>query len=502
MLTAYDIFYNNAEQYYREYEKYRYLFGYKKVQDIQKELFDLLIEVFRKSTEEKKRVNLKPYLEAIEGILIPSKDFYTISNNPFTNVLREVEYKQVLHKKDYLKMFEEAECQYIDKECQVDVIVLFSKVKSNEKVDQSEFNQICHLAAIGYSDFSDEDTFEYIFRMIIDHGYVVEKYDYHSIMKRFCMYVCKETGLDPILVNVRNRKKCAADYGPFSLDEIGKNVDNKEINLSTTNLDYEHIMDNINTIFHEISHGHQILQFKKNSHMTLSLIKDLYLREKFGKEFYDENYWNISYEVNARRLSAYRTIEFLKHITKTGASKYKEEYLREIRNAQKNNDRNLKRDDELFYSDIDSLFREYIKEIAEDEKMWSIIGQEYNKNGKRKQIIEFLMKRNMGNKRFYDALIYDHDYTIEEIKDNLFSLRLYMGINAEERKEMTEKLPIKLLEDLNKQIRISGLNSTKYDKKTVELIKRNLKSMAKRSQKFKLVFEDSDSQELEHGKRR
>lgn len=503
MLTAYDIFYNDAEKYYLDYEKNKHLFGYKKLEDIQKELFDLLIDYLKKETSEKKKIIPEKYLEIVKLIVQPSNNPYLITCNPFVDILREVEYKQVISRKEYVKPFEDYECKELYKNEDVDLILLYSKVKSNDLVSLEEFRKICHYVSIGHKDFRDKEAFAYIFRMVIDYNFSVPKYEYHSIMKRFAKLVAHDTGLDPIDIFIRNKENVEGDYGPFSLENVGKNEPRKRITLYTSNLDYKHIMDNINTIFHEVSHGHQIKKLREKSSTSLNMIKDLYLKDKLGK-LYEENYWYLSYEVSARRVSACRTIEFLEQITSSGASKYKKAYLKEIENSRRNNNRTITSEEDVYYSDIDSLFKKYVKEALDDEKLAPILSQEYNKKGKRKSIVEFLLRRNDKNKSFYDSLIYDHEYTLDEIKESLLALKFYIGKNPTERAELQTELPLKLLDSLDRQIYVSGLNKTTYDKKTVDSIRKNLRLMAKNNREFRREYRSSiiNEENMEEMKRR
>jgi len=496
MLTAYDIFYNDAEKYYLDYEKNKHLFGYKKLEDIQKELFDLLIDYLKKETSEKKKIIPEKYLEIVKLIVQPSNNPYLITCNPFVDILREVEYKQIVARKEYVKPFEDYECKELYKNEDVDLILLYSKVKSNDIASLEEFRKICHYVSIGHKDFSDEEAFAYIFRMVIDYNFSVPKYEYHSIMKRFAKLVAHKTGLEPIDIFIRNKENVEGDYGPFSLENVGKNEPRKRITLYTSNLDYKHIMDNINTIFHEVSHGHQIKKLRENSSTSLNMIKDLYLKDKLGK-LYEENYWYLSYEVSARRSAAKRTMDFLRLVTDTGEEKYREEYLKELGTSIKNNKRTVKEEDRILYTDLDELFKSYIGEIVSDEKLWKIVSQEYNEKGDRRSIIEILLKRNKTNKKFYDSLIYGHEYTIEEIESSLFGLQFYFGKNKEEREELKTKLPKKLLNSLDRQIYISGQNKKAYDKEEVERIRKKLQVLAKNNEEFKRLCKSSKTKENE-----
>ena len=109
--------------------------------------------------------------------------------------------------------------------------------------------------------------------------------------------------------------------------------------------------------------------------------------------------------------------------------------------------------------------------------------------------MELLLKRNKTNKKFYDTLIYDHEYTIEEIESSLFGLQFYLGKSKEEREELKTRLPKKLLQSLDRQIHVSGLNKTTYDKEKVERIRRKLKALAKNDAEFKKLCKSSERKE-------
>jgi len=494
MYTAYDILYNDADKYYLDYEKNKHLFGNVKLEVMVENLFDLLVEFVKKEAALKKKINPNQYLSIVLNIIYPTENPYLITNNRLIDILREIEYKQIIKREEYIKPFEEAECKLLDKVDEVSLVLLFSKVDSDEQVSKEEFKKICHLASIGHKDFVREETFSYIFKMIIDNGYPVDTYDYHNIMKRFAKLVAKETGLEPIDVLLRSKEEALGDYGPFSIDTLGTDDAKRRITLYTKNLDTDHILDNINTIFHEIIHGHQIRKITEKSSVSLAMIKDLYLKDKIGKA-YEDNYWYLSYEVNARRKAAHRTMEFLRLVTDTGASKYREEYLREIEHSNKSNKRTIKEEDRVLYTDIDELFKAYIGEIVSDERLWKIVSQEYNEKGDRKSILELLLKRNKTNKKFYDTLIYDHEYTIEEIESSLFGLQFYLGKSKEEREELKTRIPKKLLQSLDRQIHVSGLNKKSYDKEKVEKIRRKLQALAKNDAEFKKLCRTSERKE-------
>lgn len=475
---------------YCNFNNYKDYFAGLSYSDIEKAIFEYLSNDLMKRANAKMNLPIDYYMYCIKRVAKPYNNPTTLTCNSFFKDLKTVCYTSPYNKEGYIAQWELEEFfdtqlyNLTNRNNEARMSELSSMVAKKIYGDSADFDVISHYVSIGYPGFNSQDAYEYIIKGIVDYGYNVNEFEYKSIMEKFASLVAISSGLSScnIVLSSEEEKDTSGSYYPFDINVFGKNewID-KHITLNTNYLTPKCVLDNVQTIFHEVGHGVQTTKPYYGSYETLQFAKDLYLEEQFGEEYYDENYWNVSYEADARRLSAYKTMEFLDSFTEKGTQKYKSEYRKKIRNAKQNNSRNLKEDGQTIYSDIDALFTLFAKDAIDNYEIRNVLLQEYDESGNRRLITEFLENRKNGNKDFFDSLIYKHNYTFEEIKENALALMFYRPESLSEKVEIGSKITFKLLDDLKRDIKIKGLNRIEMEKSKVRKLKEKISLILQQS---------------------
>lgn len=454
--------------------------------EIEKAIFKYLIDDLVARANAKMELPIDYYIACVKRIAQPYNNSATLTCNSLFQTLKTICYSEPYNNLDYISKWELEEFfdtqvqNSNDKNSEMRTSNLQYMMENN--IYDGNFEMISHLVSIGYTGFNTQHAYEYIIKGIVDYGYNVNEYEYQSIMQKFAALVATSSGLTSCSIMLSSEESDAlGSYYPFSLDVFGRNESvRKKITLNTNYLSPANVLDNLQTIFHEVRHGVQATKPYYKSYETLQFAKDLFLEEKFGEEYYEGNYWNISYESDARRISAYTTMRFLETFTDKGKKQYQSNYIKGLNRSKEINSRNLEGSETKFYSDVDGLFQIYAGE-AINSGIRSIILQEYNENGKRRLITEFLENRKTRDKEFYDDLIYKHNYSLEEIKENALALMFYRPGSLVDKVEIGSKITFKLLDDLKKDVHIKGLNKIAIGKSKLKNIKSKINLILQQS---------------------
>ena len=335
--------------------------------------------------------------------------------------------------------------------------------------DYTNYSKISHLVALGHPKFKTQEAFEYVFRGIIDFDLKPENYD--IIIRNFAAEVAKKSNLKHCRVFLENKSTSLGSYLPTGIERFGLNEEiPKAIFLNFDYLSPDNIIDNIQTIFHEVRHGVQVTAPKLNNYETLQIVKDSFLENKYGKEYYDENYWYFSAEVDAERTSMYQTTLFMETFTTKGRGLCEERFRERLKKLKDGTLRLLSGESEEIWASMDTLFNKYSKEALENPKLRPILLQEYKENGKRKLISELLSDRNQDNQELTHSLIFEHTHSMDEIDENLTDL---YAINYEKDSiSRTDGFDIvkKLLNDIEDNLYIDEINKKEIDKDRLEAL--------------------------------
>jgi len=335
--------------------------------------------------------------------------------------------------------------------------------------DYTNYSLISHYVAIGHPGFNTQEAFEYVFRGIIDHGLIPNDYD--IIMRNFATLVANKSNLKHCKIFLESKDGSLGSYGPTGLDALGLNEENlKCISLNPKNLRPDKLIDNIETIFHEVHHGVQMTSPKYESYETLQIVKDKFLSKKYGEEYYNENYWVFSSEVDAMRVSWYQASTFVGSFTEKGKALCQEKHEEKMKQIKDSELRILTTGNEETYYTVDELFQRDVTEALGNPKLNSILSQEYNTDGKRKLITEFLRKKEQGNSEFYNQLIFEHKYSMGEIDDNLSDLLAHnFGGDSISRSDGFD-IVTKIIRDLEYNLLKDELNKKGIDKVNLEIL--------------------------------
>ncbi len=175
-------------------------------------------------------------------------------------------------------------------------------------IDDSEFLELYNLSLLDKA--NEEKYIKYLLGQIIEGSNVVDKETYQAIIERF---------INGIIT--KNKLRVAfkiGELGEIFGDEIASTTykyGTYYITYSNKVLSPGNALEDLECIFHEI--WHTVQDSCDYSDVTLVDLfkKDDFIRGIFGESYYDDNYWRMSYEVDADLHAALLLEGLLKEIS-------------------------------------------------------------------------------------------------------------------------------------------------------------------------------------------
>lgn len=242
----------------------------------------------------------------------------------------------------------------------------------------------------------------------------------------------------------------------------------------------------IDTIFHEFRHFEQNCN-KQNPIIDINAInsakQDILLHTKYD-DVYDENYWNMDDEIDARLTSHDMTIEILEKVQKQDKA-----YLKKIFEDRRSTEIDETRENAILFhegkegkdQDKQSFFNQRVDEFIENHPdvldIYKSLQVEYNKDGKKKSNLQLINDL----KKHLKGINGDKKLSEEQKKTEKAQIRnVYFDILADRLQDMTREEAI----EFEKSCGIEGKGGTKafydlmkkhyievYDKKVNDLEK-------------------------------
>lgn len=305
---------------------------------------------------------------------------------------------------------------------------LNKKILKNKVLTEKELREYMILSS-EFNELIEKKNIDYIIKQIIKNKVECEEDIFYSLfMKNICTYYIKK--LDLISITILTKL-------PNSLGEaISGNIN--IVKLDKESLIPKNIVKNIETIFHEIWH---IIQDNKleYSYNSQKMVKDQILVDYLGKEFDEKNYWQLSYEIDARFNSEYITHMYLKRISKETARIYQEKHRTGYVNGNERiyNDKTLCLD-VIFDEKVSALKIE--RYIQSNEIYGKYLALEYNKNGTKKSIATLIKEKNKLKQdrvnedkiKVLEEIIYKRDYKVKDYIYNVYYCLYEEKVSIEE----------------------------------------------------------------------
>lgn len=371
---------------------------------------------------------------------------YLIFHNPLIDYIKEMNIEEEKIKTDNLNRYIKSFFKRFS-ECKQN----FENYKNliyKGKIDNDNFKKyVCYVNNTGYT----EEIYNYVFNKIIEFNYHIDKSDYVDLIKKFTGYVCSDIGIDNVEVKITELEE--STYASYLREE-----NNDSILFNSIYFKIENIIPTLCDIFHETHHLYQFQKTELYNYDHLKYIKDDLLRDKYGDEYYNKNYWYVSCESDAICTSYVCLKKYLSMV----APKKFNEIIKDFQNTinawyLRRQDNNRVTNTKVYT--LDELFNDLMMNdsyIAKQSKYSEIISLEYNEDNTRKTALDFFKEKykclselmtipfneenklnELNNKiNFYNDMLNYSDYTLDELKYNYLLLDNYYG----ENKEMIEEI--------------------------------------------------------------
>ena len=344
---------------------------------------------------------------------------------------------------------------------------LYEKAKQN-KMTEEEFQHLACLCLDYYVPILKNgiDIIDFLNQCILNNSFQLNTSLYQKLIRFYTLQIAKSYNL-PIEVSFDGLTYKDTTHGQF--------IENTGVIRYNPHKFYSvDFIRNLETVYHEADHADALQKTPFPTYDNILYQKDCLLRDYFGENYYHENYNNISYERDARIRAKKMVWHYLERISplknRISIENLKEQIGEEIKN--KTNQR-------IYNGDMESVDI-LVKELLEQKGFKNIdsfyipfLEKEYNKNGTRKSIFEiFTQKRKVQQQletlyhqkhidlnevrkkesdlNIYDGLLYQSDYTEEEL---LFAITSFCNYRFDQQTtlEINQKLLPHLLYQLNKK---------------------------------------------------
>lgn len=348
--------------------------------------------------------------------------------------------------------------KYENNYCSQKLYEYYKIIEENRDVDDKTFS----LIVITYTFFADFGNIEeYILKRLLEGTNTVSRCTYINFFRKLGSQLYNRE------LKEYNKKgklffSCINDQN-YDKNNLGLYFDHdEEIAISVDSLKQDNIIENLQTLFHEINHAKQYNDEEYYNYDKNEIRKEIILKHFFKKE-YEKNYWNFKHEYDAEYKARLDTINFIQKYTLLEIYFPKMEYYQ--------NDLRIF-NGELIH--IDQLFDNIIKansSLLKDN--YCYFNLEYDENGNRYLISKFILEKSLTDDehliKYYNELIYRHCYSYKEILINIKDLICLI----ESDKEHADEYKNVLYDLINEKFMIQSVNNIKNIKyKGKELVKK------------------------------
>ena len=364
----------------------------------------------------------------------------------------------------------------------------YLKNGSKKNITEEEFEK--YIFALNIIDDDTEENFEYVFNVLLDKKYRVNLKEYKEFFKRFSIFIAKKLGAGNVKITFKQNLDCKGKH----VVERANNKIIDHIYLNEKYLKLPNILDNLQTLFHEIKH---VIQKNTITELyqvnNIKAIEDKVLKKLLGNTYYEINYNTISSEADAEVSSYILLSEFLKIYAPETYKLEQEKLDTEIGSYMllaDNNTRKLSYKDEF---NIHSLFATVLHSHSEildgnmlNDKEKQVLLQVYNSDGttktpneyfdkklelleqlKNTSILNISERKNIQQKiEFYDTILNTFEYNSGDLKRNYYSIKDYHSSNSNINEQVIE-YKNKLTEKLLKYVKIEDEEQPKVESKLI-----------------------------------
>lgn len=426
-----------------------------------------------------------------------NSDSYLLFHDPLTKLIQDKLLLYNMDVMDYITYITEMQLYAINNGQHTKCLCNYLEYKNQTYLTNDEFER--YVYALNELDNYEETDYYYIFNMILDKLYTLTDDTYKNFYSRFGLFVLKEFELETTELGIKELPKNI--YGDRTITKVnGKEKQTIEINnlyLKSSNATL-----NLNTLFHEIKHVLQVGEM--NSLYRIDVIKNIedilligyiYRGKQFqgknlDKQYYAENYQNISGETDANICSRLYLLKFLEMYAPLTYKLEKNRIEIELQKYTMLENDNNRLTAFSSINDLQILFTDELQKHPEimydniltiEQKI--VLLQIYEPNCKPKtpdkyfdekaKILDQMTKiplkeekafNNLKKKLdFYDGILSTFKYNRENLVRNLLSLRDYKSTNDEitaEAMQYAEKIKqeLELYEQITKLGDINGRN--------------------------------------------
>lgn len=381
---------------------------------------------------------LKRYKNRVEIDILRKEGPFSFESNEIRNNAIKISDIQLRNIDNFLKdiKYNENLKSYLEK---FDIYLL-----SNKKMTSKDYNDLL-LIFENAGDVLPEKYVELFFKNVINH-------------KKPSSVISVSNALESIALNSTRQKGINAYYesAPLLSGTLGT-CDNEIVGLSSDEIlafvedPLRNAVSLFNVLFHEIVHLYQeaaISSYKKFSYSEIKILKDDLLARSFNRRYREENYFALSYELDARSMGRIYAKRFLK---KLGANRV--ENTRLLRKKEYETDQRIigyKQCpiDHLFDECIVSIVTSHGSDYAEDVfKKYPLLNLMYTKEGRRYTSLELFQKREE-YKSLLDSSKEDEknefETHIHNINEILYNQNLSYINTISDYKELTDDKTLKI----------------------------------------------------------
>lgn len=441
--------------------KYNNLYSSKSTSLFINELVNLIKQEIKNT--DKNSININLIITWYDSLLkeyFMNSDTYMIFNNPLNEIICEKIIDSEIDITPYTEYICDLQKQVLTTNSHKKCLHGYLNYKNQKNITNEKFNK--YVYALNELKCYTKDDYCYILNMILDQNYSLPINTYKNFFQNYCLFKLKEYNIEEVEIKIL--KFAGKERGTRVIESINGQK-KKFIKINENYLKPEQLLENMQTLFHEMKHIFQDKEFDKlYSVDVIKRLEDRILIEYVYKNpmieeniYYDENYKNLNVELDAHIFSRLYLLEILKmYAPKT----YKimeqklESEVEKYRNFQDEDNRVTS------FSDINNLHVLFASELDNHKEILfgnlltagekSVLLQVYNTNCKPKTLDEYFAKKEQllnqikeakGNQQkihdleiklsFYNSVISTFKYNRENLARNLLALKKYHSENRD-----------------------------------------------------------------------
>ena len=447
-------------------KKYNNLYSSKSTKLFISELINLIKQEIKNM--DKNSLDIKLIITWYDSLLkeyFMNYDTYMIFNNPLDEVICEKILDSELDIVTYTEYICNLQKQVLTTDNHKKCMYNYLNYKK-ENITNEQFNK--YVYALNELNCYKENDYYYILNMLLDQNYLLPINIYKKFFQNFCLFKLKEYNIDQVELKIS--KFAGKERGT----RVIENIDDQKkeyIKINENYLKTENLLENMQTLFHEMKHIFQDKEINKlYSVDVIKRLEDKILMEYVYKNsknkenlYYNENYKNLNVELDAHICSRLYLLETLKNYAPKTYNIKKQEIEREIekyRNSTNEDNRVTS------FSDLNNLHVLFANEFINHKEILfgnlltagekSVLLQVYDTNcnpktldkyfEKKEQLLEQLKNTKESEKQkihdlkmklnFYNSVISTFKYSRENLARNLTALKKYHSTNININKEV------------------------------------------------------------------